>query len=72
MSTKDKHLVEYSYDTIWGNGLTLRAENCLVCNESKGDNLLGQMLMFVRDYATTIIGDNTPIQHSSQEEVMIT
>ena len=72
MSTKDKHLVECSYDTTWGNGLTLRAENCLVCKEWKGDNLLGQMLMFVRDYATTIIGDNTSPQHSSQEEVMIT
>ena len=72
MSTKDKHLVECSYDTVWGNGLTLRSEHCLSRNEWKGDNLLGQMLMSVCDYANTIIGYNTSNHVNPQEEAMIT
>ena len=72
MSMKDKQLVECSYDTVWGNGLTLRSEHCLAWNEWKGENLLGQMLMSVRDYASTIIGDNITNRDNFHEESMIT
>ena len=59
MSTSSQDIVECSFDAVWGNGLSLRDSNCLSKEHWKGQNLLGELLMSVRAYANTIIGNNT-------------
>lgn len=50
LSTKEKILVEASpFDLIWGIGMKENDENICNLNEWKGENLLGFILMEVRD-----------------------
>ena len=47
--TNKQYLVESSHDTTWGTGLPLSNEHCLNWDHYKGKNLLGKLLMRVRE-----------------------
>ena len=50
LGTGDTHLVEATRnDSIWGNGLHIRDENLLFPEEWTGTNLLGEVLMVLRE-----------------------
>ena len=54
LSTGDKELVECSYNTLWGCGKPLQDSSCLIKDTWNGDNLLGQILMSVRESRNSI------------------
>ena len=58
VSTGDKVLVECAYDHLWGSGIPMHEENCFKEQDWSGENLLGKLLMKVRDDNRDIIGDN--------------
>ena len=66
LSTGDKQLVECSYDTLWGCGKPLQDSSCLIRDTWNGDNLLGQILVSVRDFR------NSFTVHNNTAEEMIT
>jgi hypothetical protein len=50
LATGDKTIVEASpHDKIWGSGLSLSNRYCLDPDKQPGDNLMGQLLMSVRE-----------------------
>ena len=49
ISTGNKELVECSYDKFWGCGVPLKDDNCLNKDVWNGSNLLGEILMKIRD-----------------------
>ena len=49
LSTGSKTIVECSHNTLWGCGKPLQDQSCLIPNTWNGDNLLGQILMAVRN-----------------------
>ena len=58
ISTGNKCLVECAYDKLWGNGIPLHDENCFDTECWSGENLLGNILMKIRNANRVIIGDN--------------
>ena len=55
VSTGDKHIVECSYDTLWGCGKSLQDQACLIEDTWSGDNLLGKILMAVVTSETLLL-----------------
>ena len=49
LSTGDKTLVESSRDDIWGTGIPLSCWDCLNRSQWKGNDMLGTLLMDIRD-----------------------
>lgn len=50
VQTKDKIIIEASpYDTVWGIGLAVTSDDLLIPENWKGENLLGFILMQVRE-----------------------
>ena len=49
LQTGEKVLVESSYDRIWGSGIELNSVNALNRELWRGENLLGKILMDIRD-----------------------
>ena len=47
--TRNKTIIEYSYDRTWGTGVPLHSPDALNTECGTSDNLLGRMLMNVRD-----------------------
>ena len=49
IQTGDKHIVECSYDKIWGSGIHLNNVNAFNKETWVGNNLLGKILMDIRN-----------------------
>ena len=49
MDTKDKTLVECSFDKIWGNGIPLNDKSCMDKQKWHNIGILGEMLMDIRN-----------------------
>jgi hypothetical protein len=50
LATGDKTIIEASaHDKLWGSGLSLSNKYCLEHDKQSGDNLMGQLLMSVRE-----------------------
>ena len=48
LSTGSSHLVEASYDKVWGTGILLKDQDCLNSSNWSGTGILGEMLMKIR------------------------
>ena len=46
-NTGDKTLLECCYDTVWGNGIPLSSEECIVTSKYKNQGIQGEMLEMV-------------------------
>ena len=53
LKTGEKTLVESSYDDVWGTGIPLSNNSCLVKENWKSTGILGRMLMNIRDSIIT-------------------
>ena len=62
LSTGTKTIVECSYDSLWGCGKPLQDQSCLIPDTWNGDNLLGQILMSVREFRNSINVDNRTVE----------
>jgi hypothetical protein len=65
LATGNKTIFEASpHDKLWGSGLSLSNKYCLDQDKHPGDNLLGQLLMSVRDQlaleADILLPSNVP------------
>ena len=49
LSTENKTLVEASYDDVWGTGIPLSSEDCLIPAKWKTEGILGKILMHICD-----------------------
>ena len=61
ISTGNKKILECSYDKVWGIGVPLKDKDCLKEDKWNGENLLGEILMSIRDKlqpTSNIIVDN--------------
>ena len=59
LETKDKHLVEAApRDKYWGCGLPLDNPGCLIQSEHTGKNILGVLLMEVREEMLVAVGNS--------------
>ena len=69
LETGTKTLVESCRDNVWGTGLTLSDENCLLSSKWKSDGtgILGRILMSIRDSNP----DTTMNSHDEEEEDQI-
>ena len=47
-------IVEASYDSMWGTGISLHQRDCLDTNKKKSSGLLGKMLMQIRSHLQKI------------------
>ena len=47
-NTGDKTLLECCYDTVWGNGIPLSSEECIMTAKYKNQGIQGEMLEMVR------------------------
>ena len=47
-NTGDKTLLEGCYDTVWGNGIPLSSEECIMTAKYKNQGIQGEMLEMVR------------------------
>ena len=63
LKTKEKTLVECSYDRIWGNGIPLGDRSCLDRQKWHNTGILGEMLMEIRSQLGnhSIEMDTTPM-----------
>ena len=49
MQTENKTLVESSNDDVWGMGIPLSSQDCLISSKWKSVRILGHILMKIRD-----------------------
>ena len=49
MDTGNKTIVEASFDDIWGTGSHISSKDALNKNKWRGTNILGKILMGIRD-----------------------
>ena len=55
LNTKDKTLVECSWDRVWGTGCPLSRPDCLDAENWESPGLLGKLLMTVREKLKPLI-----------------
>ena len=60
VATGNKTITECAFDHLWGNGIPLQNEDCLDESRWTGDNLLGNILMRIRERNADIIVNNRP------------
>ena len=65
LSTGKKTLVEASYDSLWGTGIPLQNKSVLDTSLWKGNGILGEMLMEVRETLQSEV--NTTSYHNSMD-----
>ena len=64
LATDNKTLVEASYDDVWGTGIPLSNEDCLIPAKWKTQGILGRILVHIRDSYL----DNSKLNENDDED----